>query len=79
MKFKLFFLSAIFLLGSFAMHAQCSMCRAVAESGDKNGQHVAGGLNNGILYLMIIPYVLIFLFFRKKIWGFLKELRALWN
>ncbi|WP_322874193.1 hypothetical protein [Aquimarina sp. ERC-38] len=33
------------------------MCRAVLENGDK--QEVAQGINNGILYLMIIPYVLI--------------------
>ena len=79
MKLRIFFLSTIFFLCTFAMNAQCAMCRAVAESGDKNGQHVVGGLNNGILYLMAIPYVLIFFFFRKKIWGFLKELRALWN
>lgn len=79
MKFRLFFISVIFLLISISVSAQCSMCRAVADAGDKNGQHTAGGLNNGILYLMAIPYVLLFVFFRKKIWGFLKELRGLWN
>ncbi|UZO81196.1 hypothetical protein NBT05_01675 [Aquimarina sp. ERC-38] len=38
-------------------YSQCAMCRAVLENGDK--QEVAQGINNGILYLMIIPYVLI--------------------
>jgi hypothetical protein len=37
--------------------AQCSMCRAVLESGD--AQETAKGINNGIVYLMAIPYVLV--------------------
>jgi hypothetical protein len=79
MKLRIFFFSVLILLATISMHAQCSMCRAVADAGDKNGQHTAGGLNNGILYLMAIPYALLLIFFRKKIWGFLKELRGLWN
>ncbi|MUP44501.1 hypothetical protein E0K83_01920 [Gramella sp. BOM4] len=37
--------------------AQCSMCRAVLES--DVDQSAAKGINDGILYLMIFPYVLI--------------------
>lgn len=37
--------------------AQCSMCRAVLES--EGSQASAKGINDGILYLMIFPYVLI--------------------
>jgi len=37
--------------------AQCAMCRAVLES--EEGQETAKGINNGIVYLMTIPYVLI--------------------
>jgi hypothetical protein len=33
------------------------MCRAVLES--EAGQNTAKGVNDGIVYLMIIPYVLI--------------------
>ena len=49
--------------------AQCSMCRAVLES--EEGQETAKGINDGIVYLMIIPYVLIgfvgyFIFRNKK-------------
>ncbi len=33
------------------------MCRAVLES--EEGQNTAKGINNGIIYLMIIPYILI--------------------
>jgi hypothetical protein len=41
------------------VHAQCSMCRAVAESNPKQGDNQRGrGLNNAILYLMSVPYLL---------------------
>ncbi len=36
--------------------AQCAMCKAVVESGDAQ---MAEGLNNGILFLMAFPYILI--------------------
>lgn len=37
-------------------NAQCAMCKAVVESGDPSQ---AEGLNSGILYLMIFPYLLV--------------------
>ena len=37
--------------------AQCAMCRAVLES--EEGQETAKGINNGIVYLMAIPYLLV--------------------
>jgi len=37
--------------------AQCAMCRAVLES-DGNTS-VAEGINNGIVYLMAVPYLLV--------------------
>ena len=47
--------------------AQCAMCRAVLESEDNSS--VAEGINNGIVYLMAIPYILVgglfFLVYRK--------------
>ncbi len=50
--FSLFFISEI----SFS---QCSMCRAVLES--EEGQNTAKGINDGIVYLMAIPYILVLL------------------
>jgi len=35
---------------------QCAMCRAVLESGAD--QRTAESLNDGIVYLMVIPYIL---------------------
>ena len=39
------------------LNAQCAMCRAVLES--EAGQNTAKGVNDGIVYLMLIPYILI--------------------
>ncbi len=39
--------------------AQCAMCKAIVETSQQAGSPVAVGLNNGILYLMVFPYLLI--------------------
>lgn len=40
--------------------AQCAMCRAGVENNINNGDSLIGsGLNAGILYLLIMPYLLI--------------------
>ena len=36
--------------------SQCAMCKAVVENGDVS---MAEGVNNGITYLMVFPYLLI--------------------
>jgi hypothetical protein len=56
MKQKIIFLlfSVLCFLES---SAQCAMCRAVLES--EEGQSAAEGINDGIVYLMAIPYILI--------------------
>ena len=45
------------LLAIFFVEAQCAMCRAVLES--EEGQNTAKGINDGIIYLMLIPYILV--------------------
>lgn len=39
--------------------AQCPMCRATAESNLSNGGTEGKGLNDGILYMLGMPYILI--------------------
>ncbi len=40
--------------------AQCAMCRSTVESTISNGRSmVASQLNIGILYLLVIPYLLV--------------------
>lgn len=57
MKPKILLIIAIFLLAIIPAEAQCAMCRAVLES--EEGGQTAKGINNGIIYLMIFPYLLI--------------------
>jgi len=55
--FPFFFLFVFFLLLPEHAEAQCSMCRAVLES--EEGQATAKGINDGIVYLMAVPYLLV--------------------
>jgi len=56
MKRKIFF-SLFSIFCSLIANAQCAMCRAVLES--EGNQSAAEGINDGIVYLMAIPYILI--------------------
>lgn len=51
----IYILAAVFF--SVAANAQCAMCRA-ALAGDSNVKK-AEAVNNGIVYLMVIPYLLV--------------------
>jgi len=70
-----FSLLTLFLLLGNDVEAQCAMCKAVAENAQgESGYGIANGLNNGILYIMAIPYILLAVlfvgFYRKQIRGF---------
>jgi hypothetical protein len=56
MKHRILFLF-LFLAGALYTNAQCAMCRAVLES--EESQSAAEGINDGILFLMIVPYLLV--------------------
>jgi hypothetical protein len=67
---KVFFVICFFLIG-ISSQAQCAMCRAALE-GEGNIKK-AEAVNDGIVYLMMIPYILmagvgffIFRMYRKK-------------
>jgi len=47
--------------------AQCAMCKASVESSQGQKNSVAGGINQGILYLMAVPYLLLAFIFRKQL------------
>lgn len=68
---------ALFMLINTTALAQCAMCRATAESATENvDKGIGEGLNSGIVYLMVLPYLLLgtvaIVFFRKKIVSFFK-------
>ena len=54
---ELLLCSLFFVLCSIESKAQCAMCRAVLES--EEGGVKAEAINDGIVYLMAIPYILV--------------------
>lgn len=56
MKLRKYNLIFLLLLFPFTLEAQCSMCRAVLES--EASLTAAEGINDGIMYLMVFPYLL---------------------
>ncbi len=74
---KVTFILLLLLVSVFSMpqnvSAQCAMCTVSAEQSVKNGNTQGVGLNTGIIYLLVIPYLLIsgigvlwYLKYRKK-------------
>ncbi|WP_413511483.1 hypothetical protein [Myroides odoratus] len=66
---KYWFLIVFFLLVTTqSTFAQCAMCRAALETED--GGVKAEAVNNGIVYLMIFPYLLVgfALYFSYKVY-----------
>ncbi|WP_322551542.1 hypothetical protein [Flavobacterium psychraquaticum] len=53
---KILFALSFILLSNFGQ-AQCAMCRAALAS--EEGGVKAEGINDGIVYLMAIPYILV--------------------
>ncbi len=54
---RLILLFIFMLILPTTANAQCAMCRAALESSGDNG--LAEGINNGIVFLMAIPYILV--------------------
>ncbi|MER3316980.1 MAG: hypothetical protein RIB79_01690 [Allomuricauda sp.] len=70
MKTRLLILLLVLLVFPTVSEAQCAMCRAVVES-ESDGK-TAEAINNGIVYLMAVPYVLVaglFYFIYRKMRG----------
>ena len=49
--------------------AQCAMCSLNAQNSTENGNGIGNGLNDGILYLLAVPYLIgggiAFLWYKK--------------
>jgi hypothetical protein len=74
MKVKLLGLFIVTISASQDLLAQgCSQCKLLAEQNAGLDENSFGSnINGGILYLMIIPYLLLMFLFRKQIIGFVK-------
>lgn len=57
---KSILLILLFLINSSQIWAQCAMCRGTVESTMGNGRNNVGiGLNTGIMYLFVMPYLIV--------------------
>ena len=59
---KIVLTTLLLLLIIIDVHSQCAMCKVVVETNLETGGTKGAGLNNGILYLMAIPYIAVLIF-----------------
>jgi len=69
----------IILITDIAFGQGCSQCKLLAEQASGNFNEVdetsfGHNINSGIMLLMSLPYILLFVFFRKQIFGLFKKL-----
>ena len=61
---------AVQMVTPTVVQAQCPMCKMSAESNLKAGGTAGKGLNAGILYMLVMPYVLVgsigFIWYRNR-------------
>ena len=69
---KLLLLFASLFFGLQNTIGQCVMCKATAEM---QAEEDGSGINSGIIYIMIIPYIILIIVFHKKIIGLFKSLK----
>lgn len=67
---KLLLLFFILMLAADVAFGQCAMCTAVADEATKNGSSAGAGINKGVLYLFLSPYLIVgtlgFIWWRNK-------------
>lgn len=66
---------ALFIV-DFAFGQGCSQCKLLTEQGSELDENAFGSnINYGIIILMLIPYVLLFAFFHKRIFAFFRSMK----
>jgi hypothetical protein len=61
-KVTLFLFLFIIMAVTVEVLAQCPMCKTSLEEARKTGSQVGSTLNNGILYLLALPYTIAIVF-----------------
>ena len=54
---SIFSLAAVTILCVSKVQAQCAMCSLTAQAATENGNTQGFGLNDGILFLLFMPYL----------------------
>lgn len=59
----------LMVVSTIPVKAQCAQCAATVETNTKNGGSLAKGLNSGIMFLMVMPYLAVgvvgFIWYKK--------------
>jgi len=77
MKIRQYILTAavLFVFAAHSFSQGCSQCRMMTEQGSGLDEGSFGNsINSGILYLMLIPYLLIMFLFRHRMISFFRGL-----
>lgn len=77
LRYKILFVLVLILVVDMAYGQGCSQCKLVskhAADGTLDEDTFSTNINPAILYLMAIPYILLIVFFRKKIISGFKNL-----
>jgi hypothetical protein len=62
-----FILLLVLLVFVDVTYGQCAMCKANLESNLEEEVSFGRTINTGIMMLMIMPYIILFLLFRKRL------------
>jgi hypothetical protein len=76
MKKRVFVLVILiaFVCADFAFSQGCSQCKLISEQSSEAGEaSFASNINKGILLLMAMPYIILLIALRKRIFRFFKK------
>ena len=62
MKNKILFVFIVLFIFTNNAFSQCALCKINVESNLESGDTKGAGLNEGILFLMAMPYILVLVF-----------------
>jgi hypothetical protein len=57
--FKSLLLTLLLLVIAHVAFSQCAMCTEIADEATKNGNTAGDGINKGVLYLFLSPYLIV--------------------
>jgi hypothetical protein len=52
-------ITLVLLVVAHVTFSQCAMCTEIADEATKNGNSAGDGINKGVLYLFLSPYLIV--------------------
>ena len=74
--YKIVFIFFLLIIRLEFFSQGCSTCRAQIINSSNEDFTVGNGLNSGILFLMIVPYIILFFLFRKQIFNIYRSIKS---